>query len=82
MLEQIKRAILLLVSYWIIYSLATVFGVLCIILTAYKWITSKGPVAPQRRELPPECLNDPVYGEHCYVQIKVNVSFSLKLEQF
>ncbi|KAK9504418.1 hypothetical protein O3M35_010753 [Rhynocoris fuscipes] len=56
----------------VIYTFTTIYSTLFLLTLLYNAIR-KGYAdifKVKTRELPPKCLNDPVYGEHHYVQIK------------
>ena len=72
--KEIKNAFLVFVFYVAVYFIASIFAFYALLNSAYIWVRSSANswVSSKRRELPPECLNDPIYGEHCYIQIKVS----------
>lgn len=62
-----------------VYGLALFYAWLLAITYFIKWIKdpSKKFWRVQRRDVPPECLSDPVYGQHSYKQLKVRVVYVL-----
>ncbi|XP_065213576.1 epoxide hydrolase 4-like [Planococcus citri] len=70
--ESIKSAVLVSIFYSAVYFVASFIAFYSLLKIAYVWVRSsaKSWTRYKRRELPPECLNDPVYGEHGYIQIK------------
>lgn len=59
--------------YSLIYTIAAFLGVLVLVRTAFvQWRKGgqNSAALKKRRELPPDCLNDPKLGNHCYVQLK------------
>lgn len=72
-LKELRRAVIICVTYVTVYSVAVVITGLLFLYTIYDWFRSpSGAFVNKRRELPPSCLNDPEYGKHCYIQIKVS----------
>jgi len=55
-----------------IYTLATIFGGIAGIVLIFKRLTSSSEEWKIRdRSKPPECLKDPKYGRHSFVQLQV-----------
>lgn len=72
--KGIKNAFLVSIFYAAVYFVASVLAIFTLLNSAYVWLRSsaKSWISSKRRELPPACLNDPAYGEHCYIQIRVS----------
>lgn len=69
----IKRWIVPAIMYTTLYSISLFYGVLFSLRILYRWAKEKDAFwKVKKRDIPPECLNDPVYGNHAYIQIKVN----------
>lgn len=72
-LKEIKRFIVLTGVYAIVFTVSAAAVILCVSRILFLWLRHSSAIfTPKRRELPPDCLNDPIHGEHHHIQIKVS----------
>ena len=72
-MKELKRFFVVSLTYAFVYVAAVLISIFLYSWMVYRWFKgSPGLFSVKRRELPPACLNDPEYGEHCYIQIKVS----------
>ncbi|CAB3368165.1 Hypothetical predicted protein [Cloeon dipterum] len=61
-----------IVTWLVVRAIALFYTWLLALFYVWKYVTNPGVKfwRVQRRETPPDCLSDPAYGQHAYVQLK------------